>query len=483
MIEKVLQGRNIKQAIRQTVANKGSSGVDKMPVSALKDYFQTEQSQLFTQIINHKYLPKPIRGVEIPKADGKSRLLGVPTVVERTLQQAVSQTIAPMFELDFHPNSYGFRPQRNAHQAIQQSQRNINEGYKHIVEIDLKSFFDEVDHAILLELIYGKVKCQTTLRLIRLWLRTPIVINGKLTKRRKGTPQGSPLSPLLSNILLHELDIFLEGKGQKFVRYADDFSIYTKSKSKAKNIGNQIYLFLKDKLKLPINRQKSGIRNPANFQILGHGFTSSFEKGAKGIYQLIVAEKSWKKLKTEIKEITRKTAPYSFEERIRKLNLLQCGWLNYFRLGNITGKLKAIDGWIRNRIRYCIWTDWKKPERKRKNLIRLGVSYGKAYAFSRSRKGGWAIAQSPIMGTTITLERLRKRGYKCMSEYYQRISPMFNEQLYMVWSTRVRRYRASPPYVQWCERRTSPEKSGEAVYSIVRLCFISYFEFLTMLPL
>ncbi len=174
MIEKILRGRNIKQAICQTVANKGSAGVDKMPVSALKDLFQKEQTQLFTQIVNHKYVPKPIRGVEIPKPDGKPRLLGVPTVIERTLQQAVSQIIAPMFELDFHPNSYGFRPHRNAQQAILQSQKNINKGYKHIVEVDLKSFFDEVDHAILLQLIYSKVKCQTTLRLIRLWLSFPL---------------------------------------------------------------------------------------------------------------------------------------------------------------------------------------------------------------------------------------------------------------------------------------------------------------------
>jgi len=357
MIEKVLKGRNIKQALRHTVANKGAAGVDKMPVSVLKDYFQSEQAQLFTKIVNHKYLPKPIRGVEIPKPDGKTRLLGVPTVIDRTLQQAVNQTIAPMFEVEFHPNSYGFRPERNAQQAVQQSQKNIEGGYKRIVEIDLKSFFDEVDHAILLQLLYKKVKCPTTLRLIRLWLRTPIEINGKLTKRRKGTPQGSPLSPLLSNILLHELDKYLESKGAKFVRYADDFSIYCKDKGKARKIGNEVFLFLKDKLKLPINRAKSGIRNPATFQILGHGFTSSFEKGSKGVFQLIVTEKSWKKLKAEIKEITRKTAPYSFEERIRKLKLLQRGWLNYFRLGNIASKLKTIDGWIRNRIRYCIWTD------------------------------------------------------------------------------------------------------------------------------
>ena len=225
MIEKVLKGSNIKQAIRQTQANKGSAGVDKMPLSELTSYFEHHQESLFTQIINHAYKPQAIRGVEIPKPNGKTRLLGVPTVVDRVLQQAVSQAIMPLFELGFHENSYGFRPQRNAHQAILQSQKFIEDGYKHIVEIDLKSFFDQVDHSILLQLIYRKVKCRTTLRLIRLWLRTPILINGLLTKRRKGTPQGSPLSPLLSNILLNELDNFLASKGQKFVRYADDLSI------------------------------------------------------------------------------------------------------------------------------------------------------------------------------------------------------------------------------------------------------------------
>jgi RNA-directed DNA polymerase len=428
MIEKVLKGKNIKQAIRQTVSNKGTSGVDKMPVTELKEYFETHQNKLFTNIINHKYKPNAIRGVEIPKPNGKTRLLGVPTVIDRTLQQAVSQAIMPLFELDFHENSYGFRPQKNAQQAIHQAKKNIEEGYKRIVEIDLKSFFDEVDHAILLQLIYRKVKCPTTLRLIRLWLRTPIVINGKLTKRRKGTPQGSPLSPLLSNILLNELDKFLTQKGQKFVRYADDFSIYCKGKLRAREIGNQVYIFLKDKLKLPINREKSGVRTPTTFQILGHGFTSSFEKGAKGKYQLIVLEKSWKKLKASIKAITRKTSPSSFEERIRKLNQVKRGWLNYFRNANIGSKLKTLDGWIRNRLRYCIWTDWKKPERKRKNLIRLGVPYGTAYAFSRTRKGGWAIAQSPILGTTITLARLRKRGYVSMYDWYEKVTtkvPMF----------------------------------------------------------
>ena len=430
MIEKVLQGRNIKEAIRQTLANKGSAGVDGMPVSALKDYFDTHQTRLFNQIIQHQYRPQAIRGVEIPKPNGKTRLLGVPTVVDRVLQQAVSQVLAQKFELDFHPNSYGFRPEKNAHQAILQAKKTIEEGYKHIVEIDLKSFFDQVDHAILLQLIYNKVKCPTTLFLIRLWLRTPIVINGVLTKRRKGTPQGSPLSPLLSNILLNELDKYLESKAQKFVRYADDFSIYCKSNAKAKKIGNEVYLFLKNKLKLPINREKSKICKPTDFQILGHGFKNCLEKGSKGKYVLSVLDKSWDKLKASIKEITRKTSPKSFDERVAKLKEVQRGWVNYFRNGNMLSKLKTLDAWVRNRLRYCIWHDWKKPERKRKNLIRLGLERGLAYAYSRTRMGGWAVAQSPILGTSITLARLAKRGYESMSEYYLKVSPMFNEPLY-----------------------------------------------------
>lgn len=430
MIERILKGRNIQQALRQTIANKGASGVDGILVGELRTYMQTQKAVVFTRMVNHSYIPQAIRGVEIPKPNGKMRLLGVPTVVDRMLQQAVSQVVAPYFELEFKEYSYGFRPKRSAQQAVLQAQKYINEGYGYIVDIDLQNFFDEVDHCILLELIYRKVKCPTTLRLIRKWLRAPILIKGKLVKRRKGIPQGAPISPLLSNIMLHELDCYLEKKGQKYVRYADDFSIYTKGRRRAEEIGNQVFLFLRNKLKLTINRAKSGIRRPMQFQILGYRFVSSFEKGVKGKYQLAVSEKSWRKLKFELKEITRKTNPSELKERVSKLRRLQRGWLNYFRLGNIASKLHAIDGWLRNRLRYCIWHDWKKPERKRKNLIRLGIKPGKAYAYSRTRKGGWAIAQSPILVTTITLRRLRKRGYESMEEYYYRVSPMFNEPLY-----------------------------------------------------
>ena len=376
MIERVINVRNMHEACIHVMRNKGSAGVDGMRVTALKDFVRENKTKIAQALKNGDYKAQAILGVSIPKSNGKMRLLGIPTVVDRWLQQCVAQAITPNFEFEFKPYSYGFRPGKNAHQCVQQSQRYINDGLNHIVDIDLKNFFDEVDHCILLQLLYRKVKCKTTLRLIRQWLRVPILIEGKLVKRRKGVPQGSPLSPLLSNIMLHELDRQLEKRNCKYVRYADDFSIYCESHSKAKKIGNDVYLFLKEK----------------------------------------------------IRTITRKTAPLTIAERIQQLKTVQRGWLAYFRLGSLIGKLGTLDSWVRNRLRYYIWKDWKKPERKRKNLMRLGVDYHHAYAWSRTRKGGWAVAQSPILITTITLKRLAQRGYESMLEHYKKIRP---EQTFM----------------------------------------------------
>jgi group II intron reverse transcriptase/maturase len=423
MIERVLKRKNLYKAHRKVVRNKGSAGVDGMPVTKLSCHLENNRACIVASIVDHTYVPKPIKGVAIPKGNGKTRLLGIPTAEDRWLQQAVSQELMTRFEIQFEPFSYGFRPNKNIHKAVTQSLKYINDGFQDIVDIDLKGFFDEVDHVILLELIYQKVKCPTTMRLIRKWLRAPILKDGKLHKRRKGVPQGAPISPLLSNIMLDVLDKELSKRGYKYVRYADDFSIYARSKAEAKEIGNSVYQFLKDRLKLPINRQKSGVRRPGSFELLGHGFVSTYKKGEKGKYQLVVKKSSWASLKRKLKALTKKSKPYSFAERLKKLAEVWRGWVNNYRLANIHGKLKKLDEWLRNRLRNCIWKDWKKPERKRKNLIRLGVDQDHAYAWSRTRKGGWAVAQSPILGTTITLSRLRRKGYESMVSYYSQRQP------------------------------------------------------------
>jgi len=423
MIEQILSRKNLLQAMYKVQKNHGSAGVDHMPVTKLSELLAIDKEELTAIVGSGKYLPQPIWGVKIPKGKGKTRLLGIPTVTDRLLQQAVLQVITARFEYEFSDSSFGFRPKRSVQQAVQKAQGYINEGFQNIVDIDLKTFFDEVDHCYLLQLLYRKIKCRETLRLIRKWLRSPIQIDGKLVKRRKGVPQGSPLSPLLSNIVLNELDRELERQGLHFVRYADDFSIYLKTKTSARKVGNKVFRFLKRKLKLPINREKSGIRRPVHFTCLGFGFVPTYRKGERGKYQLVVSEKRWRSLKKKLKTVTRKTTPMSFDERIEKLNEIQRGWMESCRLANIQNKLAEVDGWLRNRLRYCIWHHWKKLERKRKNLIRLGISPEQAYQWSRSRMGGWRIAQSPILGTTITVERLKLRGYIPLLELYKQVKP------------------------------------------------------------
>ena len=359
MIKEVLNKKNLNEAYLRVYRNKGAAGIDGVEVTALKSLLKAHGSTYNEQIEREQYQVSPILGVEIPKNNGKFRLLGIPTVVDRVYQQALHQVLQPIFEADFQQHSYGFRPHRNTHQAVKQSLSYINSGYQDVVNIDLKSFFDEVDHRLLLDLIHKKVKCKATMKLLRSFLRAPIRIKGKLTKRRKGVPQGSPLSPLLSNILLNELDKELEKRGHKYVRYADDFSIYMRLKKSAKRVGNSIYRYLRDKLHLPINLEKSGICRPQTFTLLGYGFVPTYKKGEKGKYQLVVKKSKWEVFKQKLKYITKKTTPISFDERIKRLNQVIRGWVNYFKLGNIQAKLKKLDEWLRNRLRYCIWHHWR----------------------------------------------------------------------------------------------------------------------------
>jgi RNA-directed DNA polymerase len=347
MIKQLTRKENLNNAYLRVYRNKGAGGVDGVQVTELQAILRANGERYTEQIEREKYQVSPILGVEIPKSNGKTRLLGIPTAIDRVFQQALHQVLQPVFEPSFQAHSYGFRPKRNAHQAVTQSLENINSGNQYIVDIDLKSFFDEVEHFVLLELMYKKVKCKQTMKLLRSFLRAPIQINGKLQKRKKGVPQGSPLSPLLSNILLNELDKELEKRGHSYVRYADDFSVYVKSRESAKRVGNSIYKFLRDKLQLPINREKSGIRRPHSFHVLGYGFVPTYKKGEKGKYQLVAEASKWKAFKAKLKALTRKTIPASFDERIQRINQLVRGWINYFKLGSIQQKLKKLEEWLR----------------------------------------------------------------------------------------------------------------------------------------
>ena len=418
LLNKVLDYSNIDKAYKQVVANKGSKGVDGVTTVQLQDYMRENWERIKREITDGHYQPQAVMGVEVPKTSGGKRLLGIPTVIDRLIQQSIHQVLNPVFDVEFSEYSYGFRKGRNAHQAILQSQRHLNEGYQDIIDLDLKSFFDIVNQDYLMSLLYRKIKDKMLLKLIRRYLQSEILLGGLTQQREQGTPQGSPLSPLLSNIILNELDKELERRGLRFVRYADDCSIFISSKRSARRVKRSITKFIETKLHLIVNEQKTNICRPINYYTLGYGFVPTYKKDEKGKYNLRVSPKSFKRMKLKVKEITRKTLPLSFDERITKLKAFTRGWVNYYKYAHVSGKLKELDRWVRNRLRYCIWKHWKKPNKRMRSFIRLGIPKGQAYAWSRSRMGGWAIAQSPMMRTTVTLDRLKRKGYLSFSEQF-----------------------------------------------------------------
>jgi group II intron reverse transcriptase/maturase len=393
-----------------------------MEVDELDWYFRANWTEIKSAIENGTFQPSKVLGVEIDKPDGGKRLLGIPTAIDRVIQQMIHQVLSPVYDVEFSTYNYGFRPGKNAHQAIHQALDYINSGYQDIIDLDLKSFFDVVNHDYLMSILYRKVKDERLLRLIRKYLKAGMTLCDAEINREEGTPQGSPLSPLLSNILLNELDNELNRRGLRFIRYADDCSIFVKSKRSARRVLQGITKFIEQDLKLKVNRQKTKICRPVGYCILGYNFVSTYGKGDKGKYRLRVSPKTFARMKAKVKEITRKTNPKSFSERIDELNCFMKGWINYFKYAHMTGKLSDLDWWIRNRLRYCIWHHWKKPNKRMRSLIRLGKSPGEAYAWSRSRMGGWRVACSPILGTTVTIIRLKQRGYIPFEDFYRKIS-------------------------------------------------------------
>ena len=415
LLEKIVDRRNFFEAYKKVKANKGSHGIDGMRVDELLPYLKGNYENLKASLLSETYKPQAVRRVEIPKPNGTLRLLGIPTVIDRLIQQSINQVLSPIFDREFSNSSYGFRPRRSAHMALKQSQKHINEGYKYVVDIDLEKFFDTVNHDILMHLIAKKIEDKRVLKLIRKYLNSGIMLEGAVVKSEEGAVQGGPLSPLLSNILLDELDKELETRGHRFCRYADDCNIYVKSKRAGERVLKSITIFLERKLKLKVNTEKSAVSSPTKRKFLGYSFYYS-----KDGIKLRVHDKSYKRLKEKIRKITNRNVSMNFNYRIKKLNEIIVGWVNYFKLADMKSKLIELDGWIRRRLRACVWKTWKKTKTKFKNLIKLGIPRGKSWEYANTRKGYWRISKSPILNKTITNQRLINHGFKSLSSQYER---------------------------------------------------------------
>ena len=416
MLEYILSPSNLNAAYLQVKRNRGAGGVDKMEVESLKDYLVSHKDELSTAIMRGRYRPNPVRRVEIPKDNGQKRQLGIPTVVDRVVQQAIAQVLTPIYEPQFSGHSYGFRPKRNAHQALKKCRDYITEGYGHAVDLDLEKFFDKVNHSKLIEVLSRTIKDGRVVSLIHKYLNAGVQVGGNFEASEMGVPQGGPLSPLLSNIMLNELDKELEGRGHKFVRYADDMVILCKSERSAERVMGSIIRFIEDKLFLRVNKEKSQVAPISRVKSLGYSFYKTKSEG-----RLRIHPKSVSKMKAKLKELTSRSNGWGNDRRKGSLRQYIIGWVNYFKLADMQSLLLRVDEWYRRRIRMVIWKQWKRIRTKLTNLVKLGVKKSKAWEWANTRKGYWHIANSFILATTITIDRLRQAGYVFLADYYQKV--------------------------------------------------------------
>jgi len=392
LLERILSRANMRRAYEQVMLNKGSGGVDGIELPAFKAQVEQEWPSIRQKIQEGSYEPKPVRRVEIPKSGGGKRMLGIPTLMDRMIQQAIGQVLMEEYDNTFSSSSYGFRPGRNAHQAVLQAKQYVNEGYSHVVDIDLERFFDRVNHDYLMNLLSDRIKEKPVLRLIHRYLRTGVMEGGVATVNREGTPQGGPLSPILSNVLLDKLDKELERRGHRFVRYADDLQVYVRSERGAKRVLVNVSSYIEKELKLVVNRTKSKATRPWKSKLLGYSFYH--KKGEKG---LNIAGKSIEKYKAKVREITSRSRPVAMYKRYDELRSLNRGWYNYFRLIEARSVLEELDSWMRSRLRLCYWKQWRLPRTRVKMLVRLGTPEGLAYQWGNTRKGHWRTCHSPIL--------------------------------------------------------------------------------------
>lgn len=413
LIEEVLSKDNLNQAYLQVIRNNGSAGVDEMTCKEVKDYLKVHGDDLINQILSREYRPLPVKRVEIPKPNGGIRKLGVPVVVDRIIQQALGQKLTPIFEPTFSEYSYGFRPNRRCQDAIDRALELLNQGYEWIVDLDLEKFFDNVPHDKLIRLVDNQVKDSDVTSLIMKYLKAGVMINGKFEETNQGTPQGGNLSPLLSNIMLNELDKELGKRQLHFARYADDCVIFVKTEFSAERVMRNIVRFIETKLKLKVNAEKTHVTRPSQTKYLGFSFVK-----IKGEWKARPHEESFIKLFKKVKKLVCRSWSVDLTYRIKKINEVLRGWINYYRKSMMKEGMKRFGEWLRNAIRVIIWKQRKLPNARKTALIKLGMSENEAKCVSNSRKGYQHLCHCWSITKTISNARLKKRGLIDPLEYY-----------------------------------------------------------------
>jgi len=394
LMERVLESENVKRAWQQVQRNHGAPGVDGMTIEEFPAYARAHWQEIRRAVEEGKYRPSPVRRVEIPKPNGSGvRLLGIPRIVDRVIQQAIAQVLTPIFDPGFSESSFGFRPKRNAHQAVRKVREYINQGYSIAVEVDLKKFFDEVNHDVLMNRVARKVRDKRLLRLIGAYLRAGVLVEGVIEPSSKGVPQGGPFSPLLANIILDDLDKELEKRGHKFARYADDFVILVKSARAGARVKESVTKFLEKKLKLKVNQDKSKIGSAKKCVLLGFTFPARIIRWT---------DKAFDKFMQELRKLTARSSGISFAKRIERLNSYIQGWMGYFGISKYWKPIEYIDQWLRRRLRMCLWKEWRLVRTKIRELKKLGSNLPSAIMCAMSRKGPWRLSKTLATHTGMT---------------------------------------------------------------------------------
>ena len=415
LLEKILHRNNLNKAYQRVKSNKGAGGVDGMSVDELLTFLKENREQLIQQLKDGKYKPNPVRRVAIPKeTKGEIRKLGVPTVVDRVFQQAITQVLSPIYEEQFSDNSYGFRPKRGAHDALKQCQKNVNDGYVYVVDMDLEKFFDTVCQSKLIEILSRTIKDGRVISLIHKYLNAGVINRGVFEKTDIGMPQGGPLSPLLSNIMLNELDKELERRGHRFVRYADDCMVFCKSRKSAVRTMENILPYIEKKLFLKVNRSKTKVAHVSKVKYLGYGFYRY-----KGKCKMRVHPKSIAKMRARLKELTSRNNGWGNERRALKLTQFIRGWINYFSLADMKQVLRSTDEWLRRRIRAVYWKQWKKVKTRYRMIQKFGLPEWKVHEMANCRKGTWRAAI--MLNSVLTNKEIVSLGYMSMADYYLKI--------------------------------------------------------------